>query len=407
MKFFEYAFGDSDSKKEFLKPNKQLGIARCLILLAAISCFVYFTAARFIMIGIAILLCLLKGTRDKVFADRSNFIILLFTIITSLVAFINGNYIGLGRTCVFASMMVIFTVTRKIATKKFYEMLLNVICLGGCLATAYSIVEMIIMSKKVPGYRCEVTFSNANFFGVAVMMVILICAYKVVSRVKRPFVYYIIAVFNAVGLYLSGSMSLWIIASIGIVLLLILNHDYKLLALFLLAVVAALLLVILVPQFLPRINQLGTTTNNRIAIWNFAIEQIKEAPFFGRGFFSYKHLYNTMSPTRPDIYKAALSHNLLLDCLLCHGLVGTSLIGIYMINFVRKIFIVRDCLRKNKKSYLNTVFATATCAAIACYGLMDTTFVWVQTGMILLFILSGVGVDERKYRHIKKEIKEV
>ena len=352
------------------------------------------------MCAIAALLCLLPGTRDKIFADRSNFILALFTFITSIVALANKNYIGFGRTVVFAAMMVIFSVTRKIVTQRFYEVLLNVICAGGCLATAYSIFEMIIMKDKVPGYRCEVSFSNANFFGVAVMMVILICAYKVVRRVKYSYVYYFIAAFNAIGLCLSGSMSLWIIGAIGIVLLLILNHDYKLLLVFLGVAVLALLLVILVPQFSPRINQLGPTTNNRVKIWLFAIEQIKEAPILGRGFFSYKHLYNTLSPTRPEIYKAALAHNFLLDCLLCHGFVGTTLIGIYMGIFVKKAFACHEKLKKCGKTYFNTVFAAATLAAIACYGLIDTTFIWVQTGMISLFIISGVGVDERKLRHI-------
>ena len=401
MKFFDFAFMDSYNTGETLKRNKQITFARVLILIAAFSCFVYFTAARIIMCAIGVLLCILPGTRDKIFADKSNFVLALFTLITSFVALVNKNYIGFGRTCVFAAMIVIFSVTRRIVTKKFYEVLLNVICTGGCLATVYSIVEMIIMSKKVPGYRCEVTFSNANFFGVAVMMVILICAYKVVRRVKYSYVYYFVAAFNAVGLYLSGSMSLWIIGAIGIVLLLILNRDYKLLIAFVAVIVVALLLVILVPQFLPRINQIGPTTTNRVKIWTFAIEQIKEAPILGRGFFTYKHLYNTMSPTRPDIYKAALSHNFLLDCLLCHGFVGTSLIGIYMGIFVKKIYTCHEKLKKCGKTYLNTIFAAATVAAIACYGLMDTTFVWVQTGTILLFIISGVGVDERKLRHIK------
>lgn len=398
MKFFDFAFSDSYSGGT-LKRNKQISIARVLILVAALSCFVYFTATRFIICAIGVLFCLLPGTRDKIFADKSNFIIALFTLITAIVALANKNYLGFGRTCVFAGMMVIFSVNRRIATKKFYETLLDVICLGGCLATVYSIIEMIIMRPKQPDYRCEVTFSNANFFGVAVMMVILICAYKIVKNEKHFIVYYFIAAFNAVGLFLSGSMSLWIIGSIGIIFLLVLSRRYKLLIAFVSVIALVLVLVVLVPQLLPRLNQIGSTTINRTKIWTFAIEQIKEAPVFGRGFFSYKHLYKQLHEIR-YVYPAALSHNFLLDCLLCHGFVGTTLVGLYMAIFVKKGFELRTKLKKNGKMYLNTVFAASTIAAIACYGLMDTTFVWVQTGMILLFIISGIGVDERKLRHI-------
>ena len=402
MDFFKLAFEDQDKTLSVLKRNKYIGFARVLILIAALSCFLYFTACRFVIAGIGIILALLPGTRDKIFADRSNIIIAVFTLITASVALYYGNYIGLARTGVFACMMIIFFVAKKIMTKSFFEVLMNVICIGGSVASVYSIYEMIVNSKVNPAYRCEVSFSNANFFGVAVMFVILICAYKVVNRVKYYFIYFLVALINAVGLYLSGSMSLWLIGCIGIVLLLIFSHDYKLLAIFLGVVVTVVIAVILIPQFLPRINQLGSTTNNRILIWNFAIEQIKEAPIFGHGFFSYKHLYNTLSPTRPDIYKAALAHNLLLDSLLCHGFVGTALLGVYIGNFIRKLIFKHDELKKRGQRYPHIVFAVASGAAIACYGLMDTTFVWVQTGMILLFIISGIGADERKLRHIKK-----
>lgn len=384
-----------------LQRNKNIRLARILILIAAFSCFVHYNVARIVVGAVGALFCLLPGTRDKIYSEKRNIILTVFTVITSVVAIYYGNYTGFVRTLVFAAMMVIFSVTFKIITKGFYELLLNVICVGSSLATAYSIVEKIVNEPKIAGYRCEVFFSNANFFGVAVMFAILICAYKVVSRVKHYYVYYIVAVFNAVGLYLSGSMSLWIIGAIGIVLLLIFNHDYQLLAVFLGVAVVALVGIILIPEFLPRISEIGGTTDNRIKIWSFAIEQIKKTPIFGHGFFSYKHLYNTLSPTRPDIFKASLAHNLLLDCLLCHGLVGTSLVGIYLGDFIRGMIICHDSLKKYSKKYSHIIFATASAAAIACYGLMDTTFVWVQTGMVFLFIVSGIGVDERTLKHIK------
>ncbi len=384
-----------------LQRNKNIGFARILILIAAFSCFVHYAVARIAIGAVGIIFCLLPGTRGKIYAEKSNIVLTVFTVITSVVALYYGNYIGFIRTLVFAAMMVVFSVTAKIVTKGFYELLLNVVCLGSSLATAYSIVEKIINEPKISGYRCEAFFSNANFFGVALMFAILVCAYKVVSRAKHYFVYYIVAAFNAVGLYLSGSMSLWIIGAIGIVLLLIFNHEYKLLAIFLAVAVVALVGIILIPEFLPRISEIGGTTDNRIKIWSFAIEQIKENPIFGHGFFSYKHLYKTLSPTRPDIFKASLAHNLLLDCLLCHGLVGTTLIGVYLGDFIKRMINCHDLLKKHSKKYPHIIFVTATAAAVACYGLMDTTFVWVQTGMIFLFIVSGIGVDERRLKHIK------
>jgi len=34
--------------------------------------------------------------------------------------------------------------------------------------------------------------------------------------------------------------------------------------------------------------------------------------------------------------------------------------------------------------------------------MIDTTMIWVQTGMIILFIASGIGVEERKIKHLRK-----
>jgi O-antigen ligase len=165
--------------------------------------------------------------------------------------------------------------------------------------------------------------------------------------------------------------------------------------------VLVLITVILIPQFLPRINEMGDTTDNRITIWNFAIKHIKEKPIFGRGFFSYKHLYNLLSPTDPTIYKASLCHNILIDSLLCHGIVGTALIFAYLIQYIRDIFACHTVLKTRKENYTIIKFIVSVAAAVACYGMIDTTVIWVQTGMIILFIASGIGVEERKIKHIK------
>lgn len=387
------------TEKIGLQRNRNAALARIMIILCAVSCFTHFTAARVVIYISAILFIIMPGTRDKIFVHRGWPIICIFTLITLSVALIYSNWVGALCALSFFAMMVVSFVTRSIATRRFYQKLLDSIIIGGCLATLCGIIERII-NYNIPGYRCTVFYPNPNFFGAGVTLVVLICAFKAVSRAKRVYLYYIAAVFNAVGIYLCGSMSLWIIAAIGIVILLTLTHEYKLLAVFLGICVLVLITVILIPQFLPRINEMGDTTDNRITIWNFAIKHIKEKPIFGRGFFSYKYLYNLYSPSDPTIYKASLCHNILIDSLLCHGIVGTFLVLAYILQYIRDLFVCHTVLKGKGEKYIIIRFIVSVAAAFFCYGMIDTTVIWVQTGMIILFIAAGIGVEERKVKHL-------
>ena len=162
---------------------------------------------------------------------------------------------------------------------------------------------------------------------------------------------------------------------------------------------ALLAIIILVPQLIPRLNELSATMDNRVKIWQFSLENLKDAPIFGKGFFSYKHLYNLHSQTQ-DVYKAALAHNLLLDCMLSHGIVGTLLVGGYIVQYLQTLLTCHDGLKKHNHPYVITTFIVAVSVAIASHGIIDTTIVWVQTGMIFLLITSGVGVDEHELKRL-------
>ena len=108
-----------------------------------------------------------------------------------------------------------------------------------------------------------------------------------------------------------------------------------------------------------------------------------------------------LSPSDPTIYKASLCHNIIIDSMLCHGIVGTALILSYIVQYTRDIFACRKALTLKNEDYIIIKFIVSVAAAIFCYGMIDTTMIWVQTGMIVLFIGAGLGVEERKLKHIK------
>lgn len=394
--------GSNSTHLEFnntLKRNTMAQIAHKMMYFIALCSFLPLYVLGAIIAVIAISFCVLPGTRDKIFTAGNSVILAAFLLMTAIVSLCYGNYTGLLGSVAFTSMLIVSAVARALATKRFFETLLNCFIVAGIAGTVGCIIERFI-HRSDPTYRCQGFLDNPNFFGTAIALIILICAYKAIVRAKFLALYYVAAVFMAISIYFSASMALWLVIFIGIFLLLVLSHEYKLLAIFMGIVAIAGVVIILIPGLITRLDEVSKTTDNRIKIWSFAIEQIKEAPIFGRGVLSYHFLYNKMVATRPELYKAALSHNLLLESLVSFGIVGTLLVGTYFVTFFKTIFKCHDELKKRGHSYIITTFITALFITIACYGLMDTTVFAIQSGMIIMFICSGIGVDERELRHI-------
>lgn len=371
--------------------------ARNMIIVAMMSTFLHYYVAVGVVALTAVAFCVLPGIREKIFIHKGTWLFGLFTLLTVIVGLYHKNYFGVLISILAALMVVIFLVARALADAEFYDRMLDSLCIAGCLSTVVCIIERIA-HRAEPDYRCVCFSVNANCFGVAIVYVILVCAYKAIVVKKDVYKYYIAAVINAVSLYLCGSMMMWAVVFIGVVVLLVLNHSYKLLSIFLGIATAAVVAILLAPQILPRLDELTATIENRVSIWSFALEQIKEAPVFGRGYASYNFLYNALAPSRPELYPAMLSHNLLIDALLSYGIVGTVLLGGYFVYFIRAVLDCRAGLKTRNKSYVVMTFICALAVAVFLHGLMDTAMIWIQPGMIIMLIASGIGIAENELK---------
>ena len=371
-------------------------IALGLVLLLSLTVFLPYQVTASATVALSLLFLLLKGVREHVFKRRGIFFGLGFLALTATVALICGNYVGFRRTLVFAALLGVATVVRALADRSFFEKLMNTFVLGGCLATVHCIIEFVL-NRNVEGYRCQGFFTNPNFFGTALTFVILICAYKASTHANKVWIYYAAAIFNAVGLYLCGSMSLWLVAAVCIIIMLILHREFKLLAIFLSVVGLAVVALLAIPGLIHRLGELSETIDNRIKIWSFAIDSFKDAPLFGRGFYTYKFLYSQL-PQPTDVYRASMSHSIYLDSLLCHGIIGTVAAVVAFGSYFKSLFSCRYALKKQGQPSPITGFIIALSVALALYGLMDTTFIWIQTGFIVVMIAAGLGVEEKSLK---------
>lgn len=375
--------------------NDELGqefFKQALILIALTLYLPHISVAIFISI-IAILGLFFPFFRNSLFKYKGSLIAFTFLIVSALVALVNRNFVGFLASGAFVAMLFVSAAARSIMTRSLFEKLLDCMVIGGCLSAVHSVIELIV-NHNIPNYRSKAFFNNPNFFGTALTFCILICAFKAATKAKRVWLYYLATFVLALGIYVSGSMSLWLVAFVGILLILIFLKNYKLLAIFCLIAAIGVAMILIFPSIIHRLNELSATIKNRVRIWEFAVEQFRNSPIFGRGFYTYRFLYNQLRETK-DIYPAAMSHSVILDGFLCHGVVGMSIITTAVVRFYTSLFETRKQLKIEGKDRSISAFILAVGIAVSLYGLMDTTFVWVQTGMILLFFTTGLGVEDK------------
>lgn len=378
------------------KNKKHVGLVKHLILVAVFACFLHYWVARAAIVLTVLVSFCVPGVNKVMFARKSNLIILLFCIIGWAVSFFYDNIYGIASYPMFFAIVYFSFIVRAVVTKEYFEKILNVMCVGGCTAT---LIAAIFESRNV---RAQAGFPNPNFLGAALMIVVMACIYKVVNEAPKMQIYFIAAAVSAFGIILCGSMSIWVILAIGAAVLFLVNKNNNMLLALVCMVVVVIMALLLKPELFSRLDEVVITTQNRVNIWSFALENIKTAPIFGRGFFSYRHLLELFLPIRPDIQRAALAHNIYLDSLLCHGVVGTGLLVTYLVFYFKDLSKCRRRLKANKRNRTLNSFIIAVCVAIAAYGFIDTTFVWVQSGTLLLVIASGLGVDEKRVKNIEK-----
>lgn len=381
--------------------KKYIDVAKKLILISVFSCFIHFWVARAVIALSVLVFFFLPGVNRVAFAHKGSLVILLFAVVGFIVSLCYKNIYGIGSYPMFFAIMYFSLVVRAVATKDFFEKILDVICLGGCTAALIAVV-LEIKDYTNNMVRAKAGFPNPNFLGAALMIVVFVCIYKVINNAHKLYLYFIAAAISGFGIILCGSMSIWVILAIGSAVLFLLNKNNNFLIALICAVAVVIAVLIFKPEIFNRLNEISLTIQNRVNIWSFAVENIKTAPIFGRGFFSYRYLLEMFLPTRPDIQPASLAHNILIDSVLCHGIVGTGLLFTYITFYFKDMAGCRKTLKANKQSRTLNNFIIAVCVAVAVYGFIDTTFIWVQGGTLLMVITSGLGADENKVRNTLK-----
>lgn len=331
------------------------------------------------------------------FEKNGGFWVILFSIYCAFISIVNLNFIGLAGTVAFVSLIIIAKFIRSHITLDLLEKGLDITCIMGVITTLICVIDFVynqfFLSHKGM-YRCTLYFFNSNYLATLFATVIIICGYKLLNHMRKPIYYYIVAVFCALGAYLTGSMFVWVEVFIGCFSMLLLTRKHQLLSSLFLFAATFVIVLYCIPSILPRINESNITTDNRIIIWKTTLNAIYDAtPLFGKGFLTYFHIKDNYVGS----YNTAHSHSLFLEPILSFGIIGTIFIIIYFSYFYKRVLVCRNAQHK----YCISSLILAASLAIFVHSTTDLTFMWIQTGLFYCLIFASIGVEE-KFLKIEK-----
>ncbi len=346
-------------------------------------------AAQFAII-IYLLFC--RRTRKTVFSSRISLWLIPLTPVAILPAVVYGNYLGAVVGVGLVLLLFFAVYLMKAMTAEIFERATSLACMGSVFAALVAVVEKLVyvfypQIAENKDLRCASVFFNPNLFGTAVVFVILICLYKIISRRGDRKLCIICIAVNLVSMVLCGSLLGMAELAVGVLFLFIFSGNKIAVALFSVGAASGVGAVCLYPQLLPRIFEASESFNLRYRVWQLSVMLFKQTPIFGRGIFTYM----TESPKYVGadlgfkVWVTTCAHSLLLDSLLCLGIVGTVLIVGFAVHLY--VPVVKSRVKKCDKAV--TALAFAMTAGVLFHGIFDETITWPSVAVLFFLILAG------------------
>ena len=354
-----------------------------VLLFAVCSCFLPYYITILTMFGVFGYIIFNKKRLVSSIKGIANIFLCLFTVVSIYTALVYDNWLGMIVSFIFFGVMLVLNFSSIVCDKQFYIKLLLTVTGMSVVVSFAAFTETFIYSFITDRFRANAYCMNPNYLADLLMVSILVCAYLEMSKNAAPFYCYLVAAINCVALYLTGSMSTWVALLIGIsVMLLVMRHHISLGIMFLLAA-TAILVLLNSPELFPRLDETAPTINIRLEIIKQVVEEIKEFPIFGKGFLS-----TWFSNIRAGYGNARIwhAHNLILECLISFGYVGTSLIGVTFFLIFRRL---GKAYEKQGDTFGVSSFVIAVVVAAFAHAMVDMTLLWVQTGLLAAIIVGG------------------
>lgn len=353
-------------------------------MLLTVSIFLpYYVTGTVVCLTAGLIVCS-RPLREQVFSNPWASWLVLPLLIPFYVAAFYHNYKGIQAMTLLLGAVICTMYLRTVMTRELFERLLNIACLCSIVCAGIAVAQKAWMWSAQPFFRPESVFFNANYYGTMAVFMVLVGLHQFLNHSRKRWVYLLAIFANLLGLYLCASMSSLATMIVCVMAMLLMYRRKKLVCITALLVLAGGILVMLVPAVYPRLGDVEDTFGSRLTIWGTALKGILETPLFGRGPEAYPLAYAQFGG-----YDTYHCHNLLLDTLLNFGIVGTGLMGMFVIYQGRQLYL----RYKNHICREYTILIAAASLGVLIHGVTDVTVFWIQTGMFFLLLFSASGIQ--------------
>ncbi|MGX7091313.1 O-antigen ligase family protein [Hutsoniella sourekii] len=321
---------------------------------------------------------------------------LVFILYCAVVSVIFVNWPGLVVSFLYLSFYLYMVYYFQEVQVSDYIRQLRILVLGSIGLSVYALIHYLVYSIS-HGYgplyifkyaniqtRAEATFFNANYYGLfCLMMVVIACYLFMKTKGNRRWIYPLAIACNGVSLVLTASRWIWPCLAVGLVSFVLLTNRKWLWPLLAVIGVGGGLIV-LNPEWIPRLSTLAYAFEDRFYLWGVGWRLFKSQPFLGRGPMTYLTYYYLFTD------KAQMhAHSIYINFLANYGLIGLVLAAIPLLAYIRT-FMSRFNYRQAKYEWALLVSLTLI---ILTHGVMDVSIFWSQTAYVYLvcaFVPAGL-----------------
>lgn len=362
-------------KSLFNKYLKGENKEQTLLIFAVASLFLPYVLSAIVLIFVVARALILKESREIIFKDKDAKFIFVFMLFNFAPPLIFKNYLGFAAFLGLSGILFFAIYLRNYMTKNLFNKIADV---SAFMSIAAAFASTFI---KAPEHdmRSPSVFFNPNYYGAMITFMILLCAYRFISKEGNRVFLFLTILANIYGLLMADCQSAFFSIALGLWVLLLFKKCYKSFA----AVTAvAVLGVIFLPHLtfiMPRISGALENILKRADIWQAGFKAFLETPVFGRGLLAYRQIgVQFGGPFNNHC------HNILIDALLSFGIIGCIPLVIYLVKNIVKI--------KGKEC---ATLILAFTASVILHGLVDVTLIWIQTGAFAAFLLSAPYIKDQ------------
>lgn len=323
----------------------------------------------------------------------------LFILSSLIGAVLNGSVLASLMPVAFIIYLYYFAIYRQLVTKDLYLRLMKILVYGSSFASLFNLFNygryawqhglspFFLFSKEGRFFRAESTFFNANYFGLYLVMVMMVGLFLASIEIdkKKKWIWIGINGLNLISLLLTQSRMVFPCVLVGIFVYMAL-YQPKWLPYIMGVGLGGGLLLMMNPQLLPRFTSLAYGFQDRWQIWQVGFQIFLTRPLLGRGAFAYYQYYYLFTN---EVKMHA--HQFLIDSLANYGMIGFMFVVYAAFPFIKEM--LKGPQNREDKPYFALVWAVL--ASVLCHGLFDVSLIWLQTAYVFLLIV-GYGTGSAK-----------